>query len=213
VVSALFVETGEARSAAADVLSTAPVRRLPSGSSHRVGHFDGVSFLVVEEGFIVIRRESTGRPGLVICFAGAGALVPAPVPGETLDALVEARLTLVSEVMYAALLTRPAVATVLSDALRLSLRQKQETIASFGSTHPDERVQRKLLQLAREYGHVAVDGIRVDFPITHELLAAMTGAARETVSRAIRRLERSGFLARDGRSYRLRVDPEAVLMP
>src|SRR4051812_18754452 len=134
--SALFDETREAGSAAAGVLSSAPVRRLPSGSSHRAGHFDAVSFLVVEEGFIVIRRESTGRPGLVICFAGAGALVPAPVLGETLDALVEARVTLVSEAAYAALLARPAVAPVLSDALRSSLRQKRETIASLGSTHP-----------------------------------------------------------------------------
>jgi hypothetical protein len=206
--NALFGDTGEVEPAAVEALRAAPVRRLPSGSSHRACRFDAVAFLIVEEGFVVIRREPTGRPGTVICYAGAGALLPAPAPGETLDALVEVRVTLLSEAVYASLLARPAAATVLSDALRASLRQEAETIAGLGSTHPIERVQQKLLQLGREHGRMAVDGIIVDFPVTHELLAAMTGAARETISRAIGRLERSGFLVRDGRSYRLHVDPQ-----
>ena len=36
----------------------------------------------------------------------------------------------------------------------------------------------------------------------------MIGSARETVSRAIERLERAGFVVRDGRSYHLQVEPE-----
>ena len=42
-------------------------------------------------------------------------------------------------------------------------------------------------------------------------LAEMIGSARETVSRAIDRLERSGFLVRDGRSYRLLVQPDTLM--
>lgn len=156
-------------------------------------------------------RQATHRwHGIVLCHAGPGALLPAPEPGETLDALVEARVTLVSHAVYAGLLARPAVAAVLSDALRATLRQKHDSIANFGSVRPIERVERKLIQLAREHGRVASDGVRLEFPLTHELLAEMIGYARETVSRAIYRLESSGFVVREGRSYRLQVRAETI---
>jgi CRP/FNR family transcriptional regulator len=137
-------------------------------------------------------------------------LLTAPEPGETLDALVDAQVTLVSEAAYATLLARPDTATVLSDGLRAALRQKRYSIANFAGVRPVDRVERKLLQLAQEHGRVASDGIRLDFPITHELLAEMIGSARETVSRAIERLESTGFVVREGRSYRLQVEPETL---
>jgi CRP-like cAMP-binding protein len=127
-------------------------------------------------------------------------LLPAPESPETLDALAEARVTLVSEAAYAALLARPGVATVLSDALRSTLRQKRDSLANFGSVGPIERVEQKLLQLARGHGRVVAGGIHLDFPVTHELLTEMVGFARETVSRAVERLERSGSVVREGRS-------------
>jgi CRP-like cAMP-binding protein len=211
--SALFLELVEAESGAADLLGAAEVRRLQSGSSHRADWLGNASFLIVEEGFVVIRRALTEQRGVIICHAGPGSLLPAPEPDQTLDALVDARVTLVTESTYIELLAIPYVATVLSDALRSALRQKQASIANFGSVRHVERVQQKLLQLAEEHGRVVTGGIRLDFPITHELLAEMIGSARETVSRAIDQLERSGFLVRDGRAYRLQIKPEAVSAP
>jgi hypothetical protein len=52
------------------------------------------SFLIVEDGFVVIRSAPAERRGVILCHAGAGALLPAPMPGETFDALVDARVTL-----------------------------------------------------------------------------------------------------------------------
>ena len=148
------------------------------------------------------------RRGVVVCHAGSGALLSVPELGEALVALVNARVTLVSEATYGKLLAQPKVAILLSDAMRSGLRQKRDSIANFASIRPVDRVERKLLQLAREHGRVVPGGIRLDFPITHELLGEMIGSARETVSRAIERLERAGFVVRDGRSYHLQVEPE-----
>lgn len=72
------------------------------------------------------------------------------------------------------------------------------------------RIERKLLLLARAYGRVMRDGIRLDFPLTHELLGDMTGTARETVTRVLDLLEREGFLGRDGRTYRLLISPDEL---
>jgi CRP/FNR family transcriptional regulator, nitrogen oxide reductase regulator len=193
---------------AAAELAAAEIRRLPAGSSSGAEAFAGVSFLVVEAGFVVIRRTTSRRRGVVVCHAGSGALLSVPEPGEALVALVNALVTLVSEATFDKLLAQPKVATLLSDAMRSGLRQKRDSIANFASVRPVDRVERKLLQLAREHGRVVPGGIRLDFPITHELLGEMVGSARETVSRAIERLERAGFVVRDGRSYRLQVGPE-----
>jgi CRP/FNR family transcriptional regulator, cyclic AMP receptor protein len=76
-----------------------------------------------------------------------------------------------------------------------------------------ERVRRKLLQLAQSYGRVVRDGIRIDFPVSHKLLADMIGSSRETVTRALDELQQSGFVARRGHTYRLLVTPERVLGP
>ncbi len=210
-MSVLLAQLTEVDPGAVAEFAAAEVRALPAGSSSGNEAFVGVSFVVVEAGFVVIRRKIPGRRAVVICHAGAGALLAVPEFDETLDALVEARVTLVSEAMYANLLADSGVAAALSDATRSVLRQKRDSIANFGNTRPIDRVEHKLLQLAREHGRVVADGVRLDFPITHELLAEMIGYARETVSRAIERLERTGFVVRDGRSYRLRVKPETIL--
>jgi hypothetical protein len=195
---------------AAAELSAAEIRRLPAGSSSGVEAFSGVAFLVVETGFGGSRRGKKKEQGVVVFHAGSGALLSVPEPGEALVALADARVTLVSEATFDKLLAQPRVAILLSDAMRSELRQKRDSIANFASVRPVDRVERKLLQLAREHGRVVPGGIRLDFPITHELLGEMVGSARETVSRAIERLERGGFVVREGRSYRLQIEPETL---
>ena len=99
----------------------------------------------------------------------------------------------------------------LVEQLASAVAQRQEALANFAPTRHTERVRRKLLQLARVYGHVVGDGIRIDFPITHALLAEMVGSSRETVTRALDELHRDGFVVRTGSTYRLLVSATVVL--
>jgi len=94
----------------------------------------------------------------------------------------------------------------------VTLGQKQEAIWTFGSTRHIERVRGKLLQLARNYGRVALDGVRIDLPLSHTLLADMVGSSRETVTRSLDELQRDGFVARRGHNYRLLVSPDYVAL-
>jgi CRP-like cAMP-binding protein len=71
-------------------------------------------------------------------------------------------------------------------------------------------VREKLTELARAHGRVGTDGIRLDFPLTHDLLAEMTASARETVTRALDELHREGFVQRNGRTYSVHVSPDAL---
>src|SRR5690242_3672064 len=111
-----------------EALTAAEVRHLAAGSFHRADAFRDASFLIVESGFVVVRCVNPGRRGIVVCHAGSGSLLPAPEPGETLQALADARVTLVSEALYLDLLRRPGLAAVLSYGLRASLRQQHDSI-------------------------------------------------------------------------------------
>jgi CRP-like cAMP-binding protein len=128
-----------------------------------------------------------------------------------LSGLTAARLVGITPEARDHLFDLPGAALALVEQLETALSEEQETLANFAHTRHIERVRRKLLQLARSYGHVVRDGIRIDFPVSHTLLADMIGSSRETVTRALDELQRSGFVARRGHTYRLLVAPEHVL--
>jgi CRP/FNR family transcriptional regulator len=105
------------------------------------------------------------------------------------------------------------VAAAIAAALAQALRERQETIRNCAYVRHRDRVREKLLQLGRAYGHVVPGGVRIDFPLTHQLLADMIGSARETVSLALAELAREGFVDRRRRSYVLRVASRDLGLP
>jgi CRP-like cAMP-binding protein len=55
---------------------------------------------------------------------------------------------------------------------------------------------------------VVLNGVLIDLPLTHDAIAESIGSSRETVTLALGKLMRSGFVARDDRRYRLSVRPD-----
>jgi hypothetical protein len=201
-------ERERAAAALAGCLTTTLEPREP----HFTEDFPRGAFLAIESGFVVTRAATPAASRSVItCEAGPGRLAVPPSPDEVLTALTKASVTVIDAHALAELLNLPAVAVRVVDQLAFALRQKQEAIADLASPRHIERVRRKLLQLGQSYGHVVRDGIRIDFPISHALLAEMIASSRETVTRALDELQRDGFVARDGASYRLLVPAETVL--
>jgi CRP-like cAMP-binding protein len=133
-----------------------------------------------------------------------------PVLDEVLAALVPTRVRLVTPELRDRLLQIPGAAALIFDALADTIRQKHQTIEALAHHHHLARVRAKLLQLAAAHGVVGREGIRLDMPLTHELLAEMTGSARETVTRALDELQQEGTVVRRGRTYRVLVDPEGL---
>jgi CRP/FNR family transcriptional regulator, nitrogen oxide reductase regulator len=173
--------------------------------------FDSAPLLVVERGFVVLRASFEQSRSIVTCEAGPGRILLPPGEEEMLIGLAASRLTALSAVATGELMALPGAAQALLDLLTASLGEKQENLSNFASARHVVRVRRKLLQLARNYGRVVRDGVRIDFPISHSLLAEMVGSSRETVTRALDELQRTGFVARSGRTYRLLVSPESIV--
>jgi CRP-like cAMP-binding protein len=198
---------------AAQILATCPTVDVVAGEPYFRSSLPVGALLIVERGFVVLRvaPPRTNR-SIITCDAGPGRVVLPPASDEVLFALVDSKLTVISPEALDALLALPGVAKTLLEQLAVTVGQKQEAIAYFGSTRHIDRVRRKLLQLARNYGRVALDGVRIDFPLSHTLLADMVGSSRETVTRSLDELRRDGFVARRGHNYRLLVSPDCVAL-
>lgn len=184
---------------------------LAAGDELRPSDLTNTALLVVDAGLVVLRSGDAGSTRRTItCHAGAGALILPPQDGETLAALTDVVFAKISQTARDRFLEEPEAARVLVDGLSETLQQKHATIASMSRLHHVDRIREKLLELARMHGRVGRDEVRLDFPLTHDLLGQMTGSARETVTRAIDELQREGFVVRRGRSYSLHVPPQIL---
>jgi hypothetical protein len=196
---------------AIDLVVSSPVVEIEIGKPYARSAFPAATALIVESGFVIVRAviAQASRP-VITCDAGPGGLVLPPGEDGVLCALEPACIRVISPARFRRLLEIPLVAERLLEEMVLVLGRKQDAIAVFGPTRHRERVRRKLLQLGCSYGHIGRDGVRIDFPISHALLAEMIGSSRETVTRAVDELARSGFVTRRGSTYHLAVPPELV---
>jgi Crp-like helix-turn-helix domain len=171
-----------------------------------------VALIGVVDGFVAVRRTAPpARRSVIVDDAAAGGVLLAPTPDDELVGLVPSRVRIVSSATLDRLLSENDCAHVIWDALAFALRRREELIASLSNTRHVERVRDKLLRLASDYGKVDGRGVRIDLPLTHELLAEMVCSARETVTRAVDQLEREGFVMREAGGYRVSVDPQRLV--
>jgi CRP-like cAMP-binding protein len=197
----------------ADIFERGPRRHLDPGTTLLPRDLLDISLVFVDEGLVVLRSIEPGSTRRTItCHAGSGSLVLPPEPDEVLVALTDVDIVPITTDDRDRLLASPEAARLLLDGLAETLRQKHAAIASMSRLHHVDRVREKLIDLARSHGRVGRDGIRLDFPLTHDLLGEMTGSARETVTRALDELQREGFVQRRGRTYSLHVAPDDLVV-
>jgi CRP/FNR family transcriptional regulator len=201
VADAICALAGE-DAGARELLHRCPRLKYAAGETVLPEALRDVALLAVEQGLIAVRADiPDSMRGVIVCHAGPGALILPPKQNETLQVVEAARLAALDADARDQLLAIPGAAVAVFSALEETLRQKTETIVALSSFHHAERVRKKLVQLARDYGRVGREGVRLDLPLTHDLLSEMTGSARETVTRALDDLQREGFVKRIGREY------------
>jgi len=82
---------------------------------------------------------------------------------------------------------------------RVAARARYQSLAQAVGHLPraDARLLILFWLLAERWGTVGTDGVYVTLPLTHEILAMLVGAHRPTVTIALQRLNRAGFLIRE----------------
>ena len=116
-------------------------------------------------------------------------------------ALTPCKLALLDPAFSSQLQAMPALSSALVERTARTTRWLLATSLVLSSPVVEERLLLLFALLAEKWGRVTSYGIRVDLPVTHELLAVLCGARRPSVTLALRSLSRQDLIARgtDGR--------------
>ena len=211
----------------AGVQTSLPLFHLPSlwrarlqrvrGAFHREIHEGEVLFRegelpcslgVIDSGAVAVcSRALSGKvatvgilgPGDVVGIHGLAGSCHA-VPGAT--ALVRSTMLCVPlQPLQAALRDDPVIASGLCAKLAEQVSRAQRALAEALTLSVRERVLGTLHDLATRHGRPAPGGTRIALPVSQDMLAALVGATRESVNRALRDLKGSGAIRTDGRMY------------
>ena len=93
----------------------------------------------------------------------------------------------------------------------LRLGETQARVLEMSSEEVEQRVANTLLRLAKQAGRKTEEGIEIDFPISRQEIAEMTGTTLHTVSRTLSSWENQG-LVRSGRQKVTVTDPHGLLL-
>ena len=100
---------------------------------------------------------------------------------------------------------QPEVCLRVIEMLSEILRAAHTQIRSFGKAHSAaERLARLLLCWSERMGDRTQEGIHLKLPLTHQEIAQMIGASRETVSRLLGELRRQRILSLNGSGLLIR---------
>jgi CRP/FNR family cyclic AMP-dependent transcriptional regulator len=177
------------------------VRRYARGQTIFLEGDEGTALCLIAEGRVRIQLTGADGREVVLNVYGPGEIFGelALLDGEprSADAIAQdaARVFWLQRRDFVAFLDgHPRAAMTMLASLSRRLRHTTRVVQDATFRDVPSRLARVLLELAERHGRHVEDGIRVDARLTQGELAAMVGASRETVNRALRSLEQRGLL-------------------
>ena len=94
----------------------------------------------------------------------------------------------------------PSIAIHLMVTLADRLRKADHQTANLALLGITDRIGSVLLELAEKDGYMTPEGLVIRRRPTHQMIASMTGTARETVTRVLKRMTEEGYIRSQGRT-------------
>jgi len=113
------------------------------------------------------------------------------------------------EDFYAVVREHPEIVLRLLGLLAKRLQRAEQEIEELAFQGVPGRLASLLLRMAQEYGERGPDGIRIALRLTHQDLANMIGATRETVTSVLGKFKREGLVLFDRKNIVIR-SPERL---
>lgn len=105
--------------------------------------------------------------------------------------------------------TRPEALLKLMWLLLRRIQRAQQKLKDLAFKDIETSLARTFLRLSQEYGYNTPDGIEISLKLTHQELSELVGSTRESVTLALKCLEREGLL--DKRGFSVIIKDEAGL--
>jgi CRP-like cAMP-binding protein len=127
-------------------------------------------------------------------FGFAKALQRADYPGTAICAAESVAICWPTELWSQFVDWNPHLAVTALHTMGQRLEEAHTRIREMSTQEVEKRVAHTVLRLASQAGKQEADGIRIDFPITRQDIAEMTGTTLHTVSRILSAWEAKGLV-------------------
>ena len=207
---------GLPREALDDVVAAGLVRRLSAGTRIFAQGDPGVSGHSLLEGRVKIVQTRADGGQSVLRFIGPGemygtvaALMNQPFPADAIAVVDSVEIWWSLPTLRQLMRRHPEIGLRSTAAAGQRLMDLQGRIGELTGERVEQRIARALLRLMQKAGRPTDDGVEIDFPITRQDLAEMTGSTLHTVSRTLAALDQRGVTGSARRRVIVR-DPRAL---
>lgn len=201
VLNAVPVFRGLDAAARDAALAVARPRRLPKGTAVFQQGDPAESFFVLLDGRLKVSQTTPSGQQVVLRYLGPGdffGCVAVAGQGEypgTAMAVTDSVVLAWDAAASKQLMQRfPAFAMNALGTMGKRVQEAHGRIAEMSSEQVEQRVARAVLRLAQQAGQRVEGGVRIEFPISRQDIAAMTGTTLHTVSRILSRWEDEGLI-------------------
>lgn len=202
----------------ANVTERAVSRRLPAGADAFGQGDPAESFFVLVYGRLRVTQVTPAGEQIVVrminpgdLFGIAKALRLATYPGTATAVVESVALSWPMSEWDEMVALYPSFAASTIQAIGGRLQDAHTRILEMSTEAVERRLGHTVLRLAQQAGRAEQDGIRIDFPISKQDLAEMTGTTLHTVSRVLTAWDSAG-LVDSGRQKLLIKNPHRLLL-
>lgn len=174
------------------------------------------SFFVLLHGHLRVERTTPQGHQIVVRYVSPGeifgvaqALALRQYPATAVAAVDSIALCWPSAAWPRLAAKFPTLAANALQTVGRRLQDTQTSVLEMSSEQVEQRIAHMLLRLAKQAGRKTVAGVEIDFPISRQDVAEMTGTTLHTVSRILSAWEQRG-LVEGGRQRIVLRDPHAL---
>ncbi len=218
LVAHLPLFTGVSDSDLAEILREARAARYAKNAVVFEEGEDAHSFFLLLHGHLRAVKTTASGEQVVVRYVGPGETFGiAPAIGlerypATATAVDDSVVLAWPTAAWPKLVARfPALATNTLQMVGNRLQETHTRVIEMSTEQVEQRVAHTLLRLARQSGRKVEHGIEIDFPISRQDIAQMTGTTMHTVSRILSGWEQLGLIE-SGRQRIILRDPQKMFM-
>lgn len=183
------------------VVEVGAVRRLAKGARAFSQGDPGLTCHSLLHGRVKVVQTRPDGGQAVLRFIGPGemygtvaALMDRPFPADAIAVVDSVEVYWTVEAMRGLMRRFPEIAVGSAASAGGRLFDLQARLGELTAERVEQRIARALVRLVRQAGRKVPEGVEIDFPITRQELAEMSGSTLHTVSRTLSAWEQKGVL-------------------
>ncbi|AFL52408.1 CRP-like cAMP-binding protein [Sinorhizobium fredii] len=183
------------------LLAHATARRVPPGDAVFEQGQTATSFFLLLHGRLKVTQVTEDGQQIIVrvvhpgdLFGFAKALQRSDYPGTATAATESLALSWPTDLWPQFVEQNPLLAVSTMQTIGQRLEEAHTRIREMSTQEVERRVAHAVLRLSRQAGKQEKGGIRIDFPISRQDIAEMTGTTLHTVSRILSAWEQKGLV-------------------